>query len=459
MEENENIINTEEVTPVEEEIVQEESIETETIEEHTDTTLEEEIAEADGEENASSEEISQEVVNTEVKKKRRRRRRKIDEYTLENDIKYRGPLSYRWLRILAWLFLIISQIGVLLALGSKLDSGLANKVGDLPDLMSGAKDIMMPLFLVATFATILNGSRTFKSMLIVYGGGAIIFYILFILFHERYVAGLIAWAMQIDRSAAVELIDGLLSMVKSGYLAFNIFIDLFLVTLLTFFLVYKPKKIFVGKKLVWFRFFAIIPIAYEVASFTLKMLGALGTMTVSPYLFALLTTKPPMTFIVFLGIAIFIKVRGRIYKKRGKTPEQYSEFLKTKANSWQFSKYLALFMFIAGIIDLIIHIILLVGFAAIAIGIEEDADTIAQVLTYVSAAMTKAGIGESYPLIVASPIILFFSYTRTHKNTRFDMFIPILAIIALIFVYLEAMMIAIKMVGTPEALIQKIVGA
>ena len=58
------------------------------------------------------------------KKRKRRKRRKIDEYTLENDIRYRGPLSYRWLRIFAWLFLILSQVGMLLALGGQLDAGL-----------------------------------------------------------------------------------------------------------------------------------------------------------------------------------------------------------------------------------------------------------------------------------------------------------------------------------------------
>ena len=31
--------------------------------------------------------------------------------TLENDINYKAPLSYRYLRIIAWIFIIIAQIG------------------------------------------------------------------------------------------------------------------------------------------------------------------------------------------------------------------------------------------------------------------------------------------------------------------------------------------------------------
>ena len=106
--------------------------------------------------------------------KKRRKRRKIDEYTLENDIKYRGPLSYLHLRMLAWAFLIIAQIGVLLSLGARFDANLGGKLGMLPDVLKMASDIMMPLFLMATFATILNGSKTFKSMLILYGGISVV---------------------------------------------------------------------------------------------------------------------------------------------------------------------------------------------------------------------------------------------------------------------------------------------
>ena len=35
--------------------------------------------------------------------------KRMDEVTIENDIRYRGPLSYRHLRILAWVLLVVSQ--------------------------------------------------------------------------------------------------------------------------------------------------------------------------------------------------------------------------------------------------------------------------------------------------------------------------------------------------------------
>ncbi len=73
---------------------------------------------------------------------------------------------------------------------------------------------------------------------------------------------------------------------------------------------------------------------------------------------------------------------------------------------------------------------------------------------FVADGMLKIGIGGSSALVLAAPIMLLFSYTRTHKNTRIEMFIPILAIIVLIFVYLEAMVIATKMVGSLSNLVK-----
>lgn len=391
------------------------------------------------------------------KRKKRKKRRKIDEYTLENDIKYRGPLSYRWLRVAAWAFLILSQIGVLLTLGIRFDDGLADKVGFLPSILQMLKEIMMPLFLIATFATILNGSKTFKSMLILYGGAAVLFYILFVLFHERYAAELIVFLFETDRASAIALIDTFLSSSgSSGYIAFNFFIDLFICTLLGFFVLYRPKKIFVGKKLAWFRAFTVIPIAYEIICFTIKLLGSFGVIFISPYGYALLTTKPPMTFVVFLVVLAFIKVRERIYRKRGKTHEDYQEFLKTNANSWQFSGFLAILMVVAGVVDTIIYYVMTFAVS----GVNIDAVDVASVesIMFVTGVLLKSGIGGSGALIIASPLMLLFSYTRTHKDTRADMFVPILAIIVLVFVYLEAMVIATNMLGSLSNLISKLGG-
>lgn len=382
------------------------------------------------------------------KKSKKRKRRRIDEYTPENDIKYRGPLSYRGLRIIAWSCLIISQIGLLLSFMASHNMNFQMQVGLLPFFLRLASVVMMPLFLIATFATILNGSRTFKSMLILYGGVGAIFYLLFILLHERYAAYALMFVLGVDKATAVETIDKLLSIVlSSGYMSFNIFVDLFLCTLLTFFFIYRPKRVFVGKKLIWFRLMTIIPVAYEVLSLILKLLGAFGVITVSPYLYALLPTKPPMTFVVFILIAVFLKIRENIYRKRGKTHEEYNAFLKTKANSLHFSIFVSIVMFVAGIIDLIIYLVLTIAIASNAISSNMSASEISAIIN-ITESLSKVGIGGSFALILVAPIMMLFSYTRTHKNKRIDMFLPIIAIIVLVFVYLEGIVFGTKIFGS-----------
>ena len=436
---------TEETSPVASSDTQTIDQEAEVVNQATD------VVENEAQSQTSEEAPSEAEANTlsqPAQKRRKHRRKRIDEYTLDNDMRFRGPLSYRHLRILAWFFLIVAQVGVILALGAKFDGGLARKVGNLPTYLKMATDIMMPLFLVATFATILNGSRSFRSMLIFYGGAALLFYGLFMLFHERYIPIILGWVMGVERTEAIAIVDLLLTnAVKGGYLAFNIFVDLFLCTWLTFFMIYKPRKVFTGKKEIIFRLLVIIPIGYEIACFVIKLLGALGNMTVSPYLYPLLPTKPPMTFLVFVAIALFLKVRERIYRKRGKTHEEYQEFLKTKANSWQFSKFTARIMIIAGILDIIIYLVLTLVVAAKGVEAGATEEVTATALQTISDAMLKAGIGGSTALIVAAPIMLLFSYSRPVKKSSIDLLLPIFALIVLAFVYLEALVIATGLIG------------
>ena len=398
-------------------------------------------------------------------KKRRKKKRKFYEFTPENDIKYRGPLSYRALRILGWMFFMVSLVGIIWNVVGKVNPAHMPSQRVLT-VFSMFGDMMMPLFLIATFATILNGSKNFRSMLLLYGGASVLFYLVFLFLYERVIASSLAALLGVDHGTAVTLVETLLMrLTKGGFLAFNIFIDLFLCTLLAFFLIYRPKKVFVGKKVIIFRLFAILPIGYEVASFAVKMLAAYGTITLNPYIYPILTTKPPMTFFVFVVLTFFLKAREHIYRqKNGGSHEDYREFLKTKANSWRFSAFAAKIMIIAGILDLVLYIVMTVAFAADGLSgteavAEGNEQVIADMLTKVADIMMKCGVGQSSGLILVAPIVLLFSYTRSHKDTRFDTILPIVALFFIALITLEGVhQILVQAGGQLQDILQGLVG-
>lgn len=219
---------------------------------------------------------------------------------------------------------------------------------------------------------------------------------------------------------------------RGGSLSVNIFIDLFLCTLFMFFLNYDPKRFFKGKKLLAFRMLAILPILYEAASLVLKYLASNKTLTLSPIIFPFLTTKPPMLLLVFLVLAIFVKNRERRFCKHGRTKAEYHQFLHSKRNSWQFSVFAAIVFFVAGILDLMILMIMIILIIPRVEVLNNPA-----ALTALIQEVGHLGIGSSVVLIPVAPLILLFSYNRTHKNHSIDLLIPPVGVAVIVLIYLE----------------------
>ena len=55
----------------------------------------------------------------------KKRRVRIHETTLENDIRYRGPLTSQHFKMLGWLCIAIVQAAALIRLGGRIDAGFA----------------------------------------------------------------------------------------------------------------------------------------------------------------------------------------------------------------------------------------------------------------------------------------------------------------------------------------------
>ena len=362
--------------------------------------------------------------------KQERQQKRIDRLTASEDIRYRGPLSYRGFKILGWACIVLSQVVVLLNLQVRLDPGSAPYLRDPITIMSLVAEMALPFLLIANFAQILNHSEGYGSQLLRYGALSVLVGVIPAFLFSRYVVGTAA-LLTGDRARATEALYILFNEgSETHYVAFNIFIDLFLCTLLMYFLNYRPKRVFVGKWLTVFRCFAILPVAYEAASITLRFLAVYEKIRLPFIVFPFLTVKPLISFLVFIVLAVFIKTRELRFRKGGKTHEEYLEFLKTNRNSFHFSCFTALTLAIAGIVDILTVIIYL----AVDSGGQLDADFMVFVPH-----LSAMGVGKSATLLLLAPIMLLFCYTKTHKNKTFDLLIPAIGVACIVVVYFEGM--------------------
>ena len=362
-----------------------------------------------------------------------KREKKLSRMTAEQDIRYRGPLSYRAFKLLGWACIVLSQVVVLLTLESKLDPTMTDILVRPIATCSSLSSLALPFLLIANFALILNHSEGYASQIRKYTILVVIVLAVSVLLYSRYIVGTAAILTE-DRAAAKALItEAFWNSSREGYLSYNLFIDLLLCTLLMFFLNYRPKKVFVGNKLWIFRAFAALPILYEAASIVLKMLASAKTIRLPMLIFPFLTVKPPITFLVFIVLAVFIKRRELRFRRGGKTHEEYLAFLETNRNSWDFSVFTAVVLAVAGIVDFIAAIVFVLTQTGLVV--DTAALDVASMLERASA----FNLGESFPLLLLAPIMLLFSYTRTHKNKIIDVLIPAIGVSGIAIAYLEGL--------------------
>ena len=102
-------------------------------------------------------------------------------------------------------------------------------------------------------------------------------------------------------------------------------------------------------------------------------------------------------------------------------------------NAWNFSVFTAVILFVAGVIDLIIFIVMVLNQGGSAEGVNalvESETAIKNTVAY------SVGFGKSLILMIFAPIVLLFNYTKIPKNKTVGMLIPVagIALIALIVV-------------------------
>lgn len=358
-------------------------------------------------------------MSEEVELTRRQRRYARIKARITNpvDIKFRGPLTYRYLRIIAWIAFALGQMLVLGEMFTRFFGWDFLGTGGYYTV-NAIYSVAAPLFIVASFGITLSGQKTFKQLIIGYG---LIFLGMFVglnIFYYRYLLGIFA------TEGKAEIILNHLSFITKA----NVFTDLFMFALFHYFVNYQPKKFFRGKKIIIFRFLVAIPVIYVIAAYLLKVFNGLEYIHLPFVVLPLLTTKSPFVFGVFALVSIWLKRRRKFLEKKvGLTYDEYHTYLKSNRNSLSFSCHLSGIIGVFGTIELIAILITI-----FTVSRESLASTLD--------VMDTLSIGDVATGIMAIPFIMLYSYTRKHKNKMIDPFLPFAGIGMAIIVYLEVIL-------------------
>lgn len=353
------------------------------------------------------EEINEYYKEEKLKGKTNKKYKLIAKMLGPNDIRYRGPLSYRHLRIIAWIALAFSQYCLVLSIGlSYFDKSLAYP-GWIYNTLAAIGQLSIPFFLLATFSIILSRNRTYKSLVLFYGLAYIGVALAIIFIYDRYI-GRVILEISGSSSSAKNVVLSLFNKKTD----FNVFGDLFILTLFNFFLNYELKEGVSVRKVVLFRCLAALPLTFALGSYIISVLGRFEFIDLPFEVYPFLVTKSPLIYLVFICMSLWIKNRERIYVKLGSTKKEYNTFLRTNKNSLAFSIHVSLLFLFVSLLDL-----------AFAIYIPGS---------------KYYNFGQCAGLFIAIPFILLFSYNKTHKDKNMDLLIPFVGVILIIFAYAEA---------------------
>ena len=369
---------------------------------------------------------------------KQKKRKKLHEYTAANDMKYRGPINYQGFQILGWACMVISTVVTVIHLGGNIDPAVTERYGGLANILSYFAELSLPFLLIANFSKILSNSEGYKKQFLRNGGAALAIFAVTVLMGHRYFIGTIQQVVVQKDEVVPELTALFRGFNQDGFLAFNLFVDLFLCTLTMFFLNAKPKRVFTGKKVIILRLFAILPIAYELVCLVLKIQAARGKIMLPLWCFPLLTVKPPVTFAFFVFIALLVKFREYRYCRHGKTHEEYLEFMKTNRNSFHLSVHLSLSMVAFAAVDFLLLMVLSTLHASTIASFDAAEEVVEDAVMQGIRVAQAVGIGQAVTLVLIAPLMLLYSYNSQPKRKIISMLAPAVGIVLMILIFLEA---------------------
>lgn len=352
----------------------------------------------------------------ELKKTPEYQRAKIERLISKQNIKYRGPFSYRSVRIFGYIFMLFAQIYLVYSLVSKIASP-PDWTKTFIDVLEILSVFALPLFITANFCIIMTSKKDIKTHLIINTVIALLIYVAIILIHYRYVGGLANIICEGDPEAANNFANALSTLFFGKIINYNIFVDLALFSLFFFFFFYTPQKIKSKKKLTIFRICSIIPVLIAITSAILYACHFLDVIDLPIAALAIMPCRSFTFYAIFFTLSIVIKYRRHKFIKMGGTKQEYEEYSKSNRSSLEMSIVSSIIIFVVCLIDFI--------------------------LLLVEPRVLLLGIGTNFYFVFIIPFIFLLSYTRKPKMKVLDFLLPIAFIVATIIVYLEGFLLLV----------------
>ena len=351
----------------------------------------------------------------------------------QDDIRYLGPLSYRSFEVLGWLCVLLSVAVVILTIVTALTAKPDAEAGQgLPrGILQYITQLSALFLLIAGISRIMRNRGEYKQQLLIYLGLAGIVAAGSALIFQRSVLAAID-KLFLEPKQILPMVEKAFADISGiGFVAYNVFIDIFLCILMFFFVTVRPKRFFTGKWVLVLRIFAALPVLYALVCTWLKYQAVCKKIVLPFGYFPLLTAKPLATYGLFLFLAIYINRKEAQFLQNGRTIEECQASLMTRRNSLRFSIVLALALAVAALVDNLLQ------FGGAQLLLKSHAPANVDALAWSLRTAKRVGFGgDSLVLLIAAPFMLLYSFNRVPKWRIFTILAPLIAIGLLVLLWM-----------------------
>ncbi len=142
---------------------------------------------------------------------------------------------------------MVTVVLALIKVGIRLNPEDMKRFESFSEGISYIAEMSLPFLLMVNFARILNNTDGYAKQLLWNGGAMAAIFAAFMIFFNRYIVGAVGLLLKEPQDAYPLVMTSFYGVSPRGFFAFNIFVDLFLCTLVMLFLNARLKKIFTGK--------------------------------------------------------------------------------------------------------------------------------------------------------------------------------------------------------------------